>query len=531
MIFDLVVKNARIVDGTGAPWFKGDLAVAEGRIAYIGTLPREVEAEKVIDASHRYLMPGFIDIHTHSDFELLRDPDMAYKLRQGVTTIAIGQCGYSAAPIKDENLGMLDQYVGFLKAGVEPEWSWRRFGQWLDHLESLPLGVNVASFVGHGTIRIAVMGFENRPPSQVELNEMRGLVKQSREEGAAGMTSGLIYAPGIWATPSEIETVAAGLAVSRGLYESHMRSESDQVVASVKETIAVGEANNIPVQISHHKAAGRKNWGLVEQTLAIVDKARDRGVDVSINQYPYEAASTTLRAILPAWVQEGGIEALIRRLRDKDIRKRLTREIESTNDWENYFLHCGGADGIILLFFPHTPQYEGKTLLAAAEMMGKEPLETAYDLILANRGEDNSGYLAMSSRDVEMVMRHPAVLVASDAIPAPLGAKVHPRVYSTFPRVLDKYVRQQKLLSLEEAVLKMTSFPAQRLGLSRKGILKQNLDADLVLVDMERIRDNASFESPYEAPKGIDLVIVNGTVAVENGDWTGRAAGKILRGT
>jgi len=530
MTFDLVIKDAKIIDGTGAPWFIGDVGIIDGKIAHMGLLPETVVSKKVVQAHGRYLMPGFVDTHTHSDFELLRDPGLSYKLYQGVTTIAIGQCGYSAAPVNDKNLQALDQYLGFIKAGVEPEWSWRSFGQWIEHLATLSLGVNVASFAGHGTIRIATMGFENRTPTQDDIYKMTAMVRQSREEGAAGLTSGLIYPPGVWTSAKELTAVTSGLCASRGTYESHMRNEAKGLLASVCETIQVGMDNDIPVQISHHKACGKDNWGLIEKTLKLIEDARKRGVDVVANQYPYDISSTTLRSILPAWVQEGGLDALISRLKDRNIRKQITDEINENDSeaWENMFLNSGGADGVMLLFFPKTPQFEGQTLGKAAQILGKEPLETAYDLIIDNPGEDTCGFAVMSSKDVRMAMQHPAVFIASDSIPAAPGAKVHPRAYSAFPRILDKYVMQDKILSLEEAVRKMSSFPAQRLGLSQKGVLKKNMDADMVLIDMDSICDNASFEFPYEKPDGIDMVIVNGKIAIENAISCDSGAGKVL---
>jgi N-acyl-D-amino-acid deacylase len=529
-MFDIVIKNARIIDGTGAPWFTGDVGVTAGRITSMGFFPENVAAKRVIQAQGRYLMPGFVDTHTHSDFELLRDPGLNYKLYQGVTTLAIGQCGYSAAPVIDENLHALDQYVGFIKAGVEPDWTWRSFGQWLDHIATLSPGVNIASFAGHGTIRIATMGFKNRPVTQKDIDNMTAMVRQCREQGAAGLTSGLIYPPGIWATAKELTAVTSGLCASRGTYESHMRNEAKGLLASVRETIQVGRDNDIPVQISHHKACGKENWGLIEKTLKLIEDARKSGVDVVANQYPYDISSTTLRSILPAWVQEGGLDALIKRLKDRDIRKQITAEINGndSDDWENMFLNSGRADGVMLLFFPKTPQYEGKTLGQAAHILGKDPLEMAYDLMIDNPGEDTCGFAVMSEKDVRMAMQHPAVFIASDSIPAAPGAKVHPRAYSTFPRVLDKYVKQEKILSLEEAVRKMSSFPAQRLGLAQKGVIKKNMDADMVLIDMNAICDNASFESPYEKPGGIDMVMVNGQIAVENAMSCDAKAGKVL---
>lgn len=530
MKLDLLIKNARIVNGLGAPWFRGSVGVARGRIAAMGAAAEGASAAVVLDAEDRYLAPGFVDMHTHSDFDLLRSPEALGKLRQGITTQAIGQCGFSAAPVSDEHLALLDNYTGFIKAGVVPDWTWRSFGQWLAKLETLPLGGNVASFVGHGTVRIAVMGFADRPATPQEAARMRSMVEQCMAEGAVGMTSGLVYAPGVYTPAEEMAAVARGLAPWRGLYESHMRNESDAVVQSVVELIAVGRSAGIPVQISHHKACGQQNYGLVGETLALVDEARAEGLDVTMNFYPYDAASTTLRAILPAWVQEGGVDKLIERLASPEVRTRLQAEVEAAAcSWDNYYRNCGGADGVILLFFPRTPEYEGLTLAQAAERMGRTPVDAACELIVANRGEDNCGYRMISEADMERIMRHPAALVASDSIPCPPGGKAHPRSYSAFPRVLDRYVRQRRVISLEEAVRKMSAFPAQRLGLHDRGVIAPGMAADLVLLDMDRIRDRATFADPAAAPEGIDCVVVNGVVCMERGQPTGASPGAVLR--
>ena len=533
MKVDVLIENARIVDGTGTPWFKGDVAVKGDKIAGIGApgkLAKQYSSDKIINAQERYLMPGFIDMHTHSDFVSLREPEAKNKLCQGVTSQGIGQCGYSAAPIREENLEALHQYGGFFMAGVTPEWTWRSFGQWLDHLSQLNLGTNLASFVGHGTIRIAAMGFDNRQPSQAELDNMKKMVRTCMEEGAVGMTTGLIYPPGIYSSAEEICEVSTGMTEFSGLYESHMRSESDNMIASVYETIEVGQKAGIPVQISHHKASGIKNWGKVRESLAIVDSARAEGLDITVNVYPYEACSTTLRAILPGWVQEGGMEKLTERLKDASIRDRLKKEIQQPgDDWDNYYLLGGGAQGVILLFFPATPQYEGKTLKEVAEIVKKDPLDTAFDLIVDNQGTDTCAYTAMSGDDVDYILCHPASIIVSDSIPSPPGTKAHPRVASSFCRVLDLYVRQKHLLSLETAVHKMTAFPARRMGFYDRGIIAPQMAADMVLVDMHRIRDMATFAHTDAKPEGIDMVMVNGCVSIDEGRFTEKYAGSILK--
>ena len=528
-MFDIIIQSAKIVDGTGSPWFVADVGIKDGKIVLVGnTLPRP-NAVKVVDGTDRFLMPGFIDTHTHCDFELLGNPDLSYKLAQGVTTVGIGQCGFSAAPVSERYMDELDLYLGFTKAGIKTAWPWRSFAQWLDHLETHDLGVNVFSFAGHGTIRIAHMGFDNREITNVDIHAMADELRRCREQGAAGLTTGLIYPPGVWANDFEISGMTACLSQSKGIYESHMRNEAGDLLASVAETIGVGRKNNIPVIISHHKVCGSKNFGLVEQSLGLIDEARAQGVDVCANQSPYDVSSTTLRSILPGWVHDGGFEAMAKRLTDPDLKPRIIEEIEFSEDFDNMYRNSGGAGGILLLYFPQTPQYEGKSLARVAELHGRRPLETAFDLILSNLGEDTCGFCVMSPKDVAEVIRHPAVFVASDTIPGAPGAKVHPRTYGTFPRVLETFVKKERILRLEEAVWKISGFPAQRMGLDTKGLIRPGMDADLVLVDMDRICDQSNFSTPDQRPLGIDLVMVNGKIAMEAQQTTNAGAGEVLR--
>lgn len=530
MRVDVLFKNARIVDGAGTPWFRGDIAVADGRILFPGQFASGVTAVREIDVADRYLMPGFIDSHTHMDFVLLRDPQALPRLRQGVTTQVIGQCGFSAAPVGDAGPDLLETFLAFLAAGVKPRWQWRTFGQWLDTLAALPLGANVASNVGHGTLRLAVMGMDDRPARPEELTAMKDLLRRSLAEGARGMTSGLIYPPGSFAPAAELMELAGVLREHGAFYESHMRNESDRVIECVAETIAVAERTGAAVIISHHKASGRRNFGKSVESLRLIDDARGRGLDVTLNQHSYEVGSTTLRAILPGWAQEGGFEALAARLTAPETRARIRAEVEAEHgDWDNYYRNSGGAAGVIPLNTPRTPDMEGRPLSQLAAERGMHPLELAFDLILANQGDDTAAFDNIGLEDIERILRHPATILASDAIPGPPGAKVHPRLCGANVRILDLFVRQRKTLSLEEAVRKMTSAPARRLRFHDRGFIAPGMAADLVIVDMDRVRDNTSFANPSAAPDGIDLVMVNGRVAMENGEATAARAGLVLR--
>lgn len=528
---DTVIRNARIVDGVGTPWFRGDVAITGGRITAMGQLGPDVQAAKVIDAKDRYLMPGFIDTHTHSDFVLLDSPGADGKLAQGVTTQCLGHCGYSGAPVTDASYAAYCGYTGFLRAGVEPDWKWRSFGEWLDRLATLPLGTNVISYVGHATIWTAVLGFTYRTPSTTELAAMVDLVKIAMDEGACGLSSGLVYLPGMSCPPAEVCATAAGLRPSGGLYASHMRNESHNLLTCIDETIDVGRKNGIPVQIAHLKSCGVKNFGRMPLALERIDAARAEGIDVTFDQYPYTASATTLRAILPGWAQVGGVEELCKRLGDQTLRDKMTKDILAEEfDWENYYQNASGAAGLILLNFPHTPEVEGKTLAEAAKFMGKDdPLEAAYDLIVANKGEDATAYAMMDEADVLCGLKHPAGMIGSDSIPAPEGAKAHPRLSGTFSRILAYYVKETGALRLEEAVQRMTSVSARRLGIMDRGIIAPGMAADLVMVDLDRLVDHATFANPQGRPEGMDMVMVNGVIAAEDGKILAAGAGQVLR--
>ncbi|OGV67410.1 MAG: hypothetical protein A3K19_23525 [Lentisphaerae bacterium RIFOXYB12_FULL_65_16] len=527
--FDTLITNGMIVDGTGNPWYRGDVGIRGSRIALAGSPGQRVSARETIDAKGKVVCPGFIDFHTHSDFVLLRDPLCASKLKQGITLQVTGQCGISPAPITADKVELLDSYVGFIKAGASPSWKWRSFAEWLDTLAALQLGTHVATMVGHGTVRLTVMGFDNRLATPAEVDHMRELVRESIAAGAFGLTSGLIYPPGMYASQAELVAICAALSETRALYATHMRSESSGLLQSVRDTIEIAERNGIPAQILHHKVAGRKNWGLVRESLAMIDAARGRGIDITADQYPYTAGSTTLRAILPPWVNEGGVAKTIERLADPALRAKIAEEVATSEAYENGFLRAGGAEGVRVVYTPVTPECEGKNLAEIAHMTGKPPLEAAFDAIIRNRGSDNACFTNMCEEDVRLVMQHPAVMIGSDSIPAAAGAKCHPRSNGTFARILGRYVREEKLLRLEEAVRKMTGFTAARLGLHAKGLIRPGLDADLVVFDPATIRDRSDFDEPFRDPDGIEYVFVNGVKAVERGRETGVTAGRVLR--
>ncbi len=534
MMFDTVFKNARIVDGTAAPWRRGDVGVSGGKITAVGDLSKD-GARDVIDVDDRILCPGFIDVHTHSDFVVFRDPVMLSKLRQGVTTQLTGQCGQSAAPVSEKYVALLESYLGFIMAGTKVSWNWRTFDEWLKEAEKLPLAFNLAPCLGHGTLRVAVMGFENRTATAREMEQMKSLMREALDAGCFGFTSGLIYPPGVFTPREELWELATLLRGSGGVYLTHMRSESGGMLDSVEETIELGRRAGVPVQISHHKALGRDNRGAVKESLKMVGRARAEGIDVTIDQYPYDYCSTSLRACLPPWAQADGVDAVCARLTDPETRAKIAGEIRATLDmskpcdWESMLRHGGGAAGALVSYCPKTPQWEGKNLEEIAKATNTDPVEAAFDIITANRGNDLACYAAINDDDIETVLRHPATMVGSDSIPAAEGAKTHPRSFGTHPRVLALYVREKKILPLEHAIHKMTGMPAARFGLAKKGIVRPGMDADLLVFDPNSIRDNATYENPTLFSTGIDCVCVNGYKTMENGAHTGNSGGGVIR--
>lgn len=533
-MFDTLFLDAKIVDGGGGPWYRGDVGVKSGKIAEIGRLAGK-GAARTIDAEGRVLSPGFIDAHTHSDFVIFRDGVMLSKLFQGVTTQVAGQCGQSAAPVNDDYAELLKSYLGFILAGTEVPWNWNTFGEWLAEVEKLPLAVNFASCVGHGTIRAAVMGFEDRTATPSELELMKAHLREAMEAGSFGLTSGLIYPPGVYAPREEMWALAEVLAETGGIYLTHMRSESGDLLEAVAETIELGRRTGVPVQISHHKALGKDNWGLVNASLRMVDDARACGIDVTVDQYPYDNCSTSVRACLPPWAQAGGVEAICERLADPAARAKIAGEIKDSLDmsrpcgWESMMRHGGGPEGALVVYCPETPEWEGKNMAEISAGMGVDPIEAAFRIIEANKGNDLACYAAIGEEDIKTVLAHPAVMVAADSIPPAEGAKAHPRSFGTHPRVLAKYVREEKTISLEEAVRKMTSMPAARYGMQQKGLIREGMDADIIIFDPEKVKDNATYENPTEPASGMDYVFVNGVTTLEGGSFTGDAAGRVMR--
>jgi N-acyl-D-amino-acid deacylase len=521
-MYDVIIEDGQVVDGTGNPWFKADVGVKDGKIATIGSL-KEAQAAERINAEGSVVSPGFIDIHTHSDALLLAEKREEAKIVQGITTEVIGNCGISPAPASPDTVDLLQKYCSSVFAGVPLAWDWREFGDYLERVEQRKTISNVAALVGHGAIRIAVMGFDNREPNPEELARMKQLLNEALDAGAFGLSSGLIYPPGMFSQTAEMIELCRTMRKKGGIYTTHMRSETDTVLDSVRETIQVAEKSEISAEISHHKTAGKQNWGKCRETLNMVEEARDKGLDVTCDAYPYIAGSTTLGSLLPPWTHVGGLAKMLERLRSPQNRARIEQEIVSgIPGWENIVKACGW-DGILISASKKNPAYEGRNLQAIADDKKVKPAQALFDMLVETDGEILMVLFMMCEEDVAYILKHPAVMTGSDSLQA------HPRFYGTFPRVLGKYVRQDKVLTLAEGVRKMTSMPAQKLGLRDRGVLAQGKWADIAVFDPNTVEDRGTFLKPRQSPVGINHVLVNGQVAVRNAKYTGALAGQLLR--
>ena len=520
--FNLVIKGGLVVDGTGNPWLRKDIGITNGKITRLGHITED--SGETMDATGMIVSPGFIDLHNHSDFSILAYPSAESYIMQGVTTAVVGNCGLSLAPLEPDKLALLKRYLSpFLKAGFDYGWEWRTLAEFYQKVEKQGTSLNLAPLVGQGTIRLAVKGFDSTGSSAEEMNQMKKLLAQSLEDGAFGMSTGLIYPPGCYSSTEELIELASVLKEYGAIYTTHMRNEGDRLIEALEEAIEIAEANGIPIEISHHKAAGRSNWGKVNATLRLMEQARQRGVEVNCDVYPYTAGSTTITTLLPTWTLAGGVEKMLDRLKNKQTRQSIKLEGTRFSEW----------DGIVIAECPSKKEYQGKSLEDILKETNRfdDPYEGLFDLLLEIEGNATIIVFLMDEDDVRTVMSSPLSSFISDSWVTALdaGGKPHPRAYGTFPRVLGKYVREEELLTLEQAIRKMTSLPAGKIGLKCRGILREGFWADVVIFDQAVIKDQATFDDPHQYPKGIEYVIVNGQVVVDHGRLTGVRPGKILR--
>jgi N-acyl-D-amino-acid deacylase len=525
--FDLLFRGATVIDGTGAPRFEADVGVRGERIAAVGDLAAG-EAGVTVQADGKMLAPGFVDMHSHSDRTLVINPRAEAAVRQGVTLEVIGNCGMSVAPLTE---AMRDDEARAWRRWVDYTPAWRSMAEYLRTLEDAGVGINVAALAGHGTVRRAVMGFAMRAPSAEELTVMRRHVEAALREGAVGLATGLIYPPGAYSQTEELIELSRPVAEAHGIYATHMRDEGLGLLESVSEAIRIGRESGASVQISHHKASSPRAWGLVHQSLPLIDQANAEGVRVDFDQYPYTASSTGLGAVLPGWAHEGGWPALKRRLQDPEQRARVADTTDASR--RERFAEGLGWEDVLIAGSPRDPSVEGRTVAEVAAARGADPVETVFELLLAGEGDVAAIYFSMSEDDVRTVMRHPRMMVGSDSASAapygPLGrGKPHPRGYGTFARILGHYVRQEGVLSWEAAVHKMTLRGSRKLGLTDRGAIRVGAFADLVLFDPATIRDNATYANPHQFASGVSHVVVNGTLVVRDGEHTTALPGRVL---
>ncbi len=527
---NLLIQGGMVVDGTGAEARRADVLVRDGRIAAVKSEMTVDGGARVIDAEGLHVAPGFIDTHSHSDLRVLVEPDLPMKVMQGITLDVLGQDGISVAPVRDEDVAHVKKQLAGLLGDPEVARDWRSVADYLALLDR-GAGLNLAYLVPHGAVRAGAMGLGARKPDAGELDRMVALVAKAMDEGALGLSTGLIYPPCCYAETDELVALCTMVAKKDGVFVVHMRSESDHILAALDEMIDVGRRSGVHVHISHFKIAGRDNWARVGDMVTRVRNAQRAGVRITADQYPYVAGSTMFGAILPPWAHDGGSEETLKRLASPDERARMRAEMEKAgpNDWDSFW-QWTGPQGIVIADVPsgRRPEVMGKTVAEAAEALGKEPIELAFDLLSSERMGVSMISFSQSEEVVARVMQEPYVNVCTDGL---LGGRPHPRAYGTYPRILGRYVREQKVLTLEEAVRKMTSQAADAMHLHDRGRIAPGQAGDLVLFDAAKVIDRATFADPLQPSVGIVHVVVAGVAVVENGQPTGARPGRAVRAT
>jgi N-acyl-D-aspartate/D-glutamate deacylase len=530
--YDLIIRNGHIIDGTGSPWYSGEIGIQGGRIAAIGHLGNATAAQ-TIDGAGMVVAPGFIDMLGQSDLSILVNPHLPSKIFQGITTEFTGE-GTSAAPLNDTIIA--SDRVTYEHLKITPDW--RTFAQYFARLERQGIGINVGHYVGATQVRRMVLGDDDRTPTADQLKQMRGQVAQAMRDGAVGVSTSLQYPPAPYAKTEELIALAAEAARYGGVYATHMRSESDDVLTALDEAIRIGREARIPVEIWHLKSAGKRNWGRMLEIVAKIDSARRAGIDIAADTYAYTAWFNDLSAMVPPWAHDGGKAKLLARLRDPVQRDRMRRDMETQGSWENNAWQEISDPNAILIGAVQNPTLrplQGKTLAEVAKQRKADPIDALFDLLIEDQAYTSVAVFGMAEPDVVLALQQPWVSINNDSQgTAPDGIlgqdHPHPRAYGTFPRILRKYVREEKRLSLEDAIRKFSSLPAQRMRLGDRGVLKAGMWADLVVFDPAQVRDLATFDQPNQLSQGMRWVLVNGTPVIADGKATGALPGRVLRG-
>ena len=529
--FDLVITNGHIIDGSGSPWYSGDIGIRGGKIAAIGNLSADART-RTIDAQGKVVAPGFIDMLGQSEMTILVDPRLPSKIYQGITTEITGEGG-SAAPLNDAIIRA--DHSGYEHYHITPDW--RTFRQYFARLEKQGMGINLASYVGATQVRRMVLGDDDKQPSPEQLVQMKTLVRDAMKDGAVGVSTSLEYAPAPYAKTDELIALASEASKFGGIYATHMRSESDAVLASIDEALRIGREARIPVEIWHLKVAGKNNWGRMPEVVAKINAARNAGMDVSANTYAYTAWFNDFSAFVPPWGHDGGTAKMVERLKDPGMRARMRKDmLTPSKDWDNEWQEIPGPEAIMIGIVqnPKLVPLQGKRLSDIAKLWNKDPLDALFDFLME---DPNAGVavFGMSQPDVTLALQQPWVSIDNDSSGASpegiLGQEhPHPRAYGTFPRILSKYVREEKALTLEDAIRKFSALAAQRMCLSDRGVLKSGMWADIVIFDPSTVHDRATFENPNQFSEGMDYVLVNGVPVVDQSKMTGKLPGKVLRG-
>jgi N-acyl-D-amino-acid deacylase len=529
--YDVIIKSGRIYDGSGGPSYVADIAIEDDCIAAIGQF--ETDADSVIDAQGLAVAPGFINMLSWANDTLIEDGRSQSDIRQGVTLEVMGE-GFSMGPLNEMMKRDMLESQGDIKFAVE----WTTLGEYLEYLERKGVSTNVASFVGAATVRIHTLGYQDRAPTYIELQKMRQLVAQAMQEGAVGVSSALIYAPGVYAKTDELVALAEVAGKYGGMYISHLRSEGNDLLEALDELITIARNANVAAEVYHMKAAGKANWHKLDAMIERIEKARAESLKITADMYTYTAGATGLDAAMPPWVQAGGFRAWVARLKDPAIRRRVMREMSTPSDkWENLYLLAGSPENVLLVGFKNEKlrHLTGKTLAQVAKMRGKSPEETAIDLVIEDNSRVSTIYFLMSEENVKKQIRLPWVSFCSDAGSLALegvflNSSTHPRAYGNFARLLGKYVREEKVITLAKAVRRLTSLPAENLKLDRRGKLEKGYYADVVVFDPAAISDHATYEKPHQYAIGVVHVFVNGTQVIKDGEHTGAKPGRVVRG-
>jgi len=529
--FDLVITNGHIIDGTGSPWYSGDLGIRDGKVAAIGNLSA-APRKRTIDAAGKVVAPGFIDMLGQSEMTILVDPRLPSKIFQGITSEITGEGG-SIAPQNDATIASDHSYYDRFK--ITPDW--RTFRQYFARLEKQGIGINVADYVGATQVRRMVLGDDDKQPTPEQLEQMKALVREAMKDGAVGVSTSLEYAPAPYAKTEELIALAGEAGQLGGVYATHMRNESDSIINAIDEALRIGREGHIPVEIWHLKVAGKNNWGRMPVIIAKINAARASGADVSADTYAYTAWSNSFSAFIPAWAHDGGDAKMVERLKDPSTRARIRKDLLTpSREWDNEWDEIPGPEAVMISAVTKEEllPFQGKRLSEIAKVWNKDPIDTIFDFLIQDPDSDVAVF-GMSQPDVTLALQQPWVAVDNDSEGmSPEGilgqTHTHPRAYGTFPRILSKYVREDKALTLEDAIRKFSALPAQRMHFTDRGVLKSGMWADVVIFDHATVRDRATFDNPNQLSEGMEYVLVNGVPVIDQGKMTGARPGKVLRG-